>query len=37
LGQLRHLDLGGTQVTPAGVKKLEQALPNCRIVISHIR
>jgi hypothetical protein len=31
LSQLRWLFLDGTQVTDAGVKKLQQALPNCNI------
>jgi hypothetical protein len=25
------LRLGGTNVTPEGIKKLQQALPNCKI------
>ena len=29
--QLIEIYLGGTRVTAAGVKKLQQALPNCRI------
>ena len=29
--QLRELDLTGTQVTDAGVAKLQKALPNCKI------
>ncbi|NQU21935.1 MAG: hypothetical protein HQ567_11685 [Candidatus Nealsonbacteria bacterium] len=28
---LQSLDLRGTQVTDAGIKKLQQALPNCKI------
>ena len=31
LTQLRKLDLCGTQVTDAGVAKLQKALPNCKI------
>ena len=31
LHQLTSLDLTGTQVTDKGVKKLQQALPNCKI------
>jgi len=31
LTQLRHLDLTKTKVTDAGVKKFQQALPNCKI------
>ena len=31
LTKLEQLYLRGTKVTPAGVKKLQQALPNCRI------
>jgi hypothetical protein len=31
LGQLQWLSLRGTQVTDEGVKKLQQALPNCKI------
>ncbi|MGA2031646.1 MAG: leucine-rich repeat domain-containing protein [Thermoguttaceae bacterium] len=31
LSQLRELSLFGTQVTGAGVKKLREALPNCKI------
>jgi hypothetical protein len=31
LGGLQRLDLRGTKVTEAGVKKFQQALPNCRI------
>ena len=33
LTSLRELDLINTQVTDAGVASLEQALPNCRIII----
>ena len=32
LARLRRLDLIGTQVTPEGIKKLQEALPNCKIV-----
>jgi len=32
LKELRQLDLQGTQVTTEGVKTLQQALPNCRII-----
>ena len=31
LNDLAELDLSGTQVTDAGVKELQRALPNCRI------
>ena len=31
LKNLKHIDLTGTQVTPEGVKKLQAALPYCRI------
>jgi hypothetical protein len=31
LGSLRELSLLGTNVTPKGVRRLRQALPNCRI------
>ena len=31
LGNLQHLDLSGTQVTPEGVKKLQESLPDCEI------
>ncbi len=31
LTRLKHLDLTDTQVTPEGVKKLQEALPNCEI------
>ncbi len=31
LTKLATLDLSGTQVTDAGVAKLQQALPNCKI------
>jgi hypothetical protein len=31
LSQLQDLDLTGAQVTKEGVKKLQQALPKCRI------
>jgi hypothetical protein len=29
--KLQSLTLWGTQVTDAGVKKLQRALPNCRV------
>lgn len=32
LDQLRFLNLSSTKVTKEGVKKLEQSLPNCRII-----
>jgi hypothetical protein len=32
LPQIRALDLSGTHVTEEGVKKLQRALPNCKIV-----
>ena len=32
LTDLRELYLGNTRVTDAGVKKLQQALPNCKII-----
>jgi hypothetical protein len=31
LAQLKILQLAGTPVTDEGVKKLQQALPNCEI------
>ncbi len=31
LKELRQLDLTDTQVTDAGVAKLQQSLPNCKI------
>jgi hypothetical protein len=31
MAQLRELNLGGARVTGEGVKKLQQALPNCKI------
>ena len=31
VGSLRELILDGTQVTDAGIKKLKQTLPNCKI------
>ncbi len=31
LKSLKELDLGSTQVTDAGVKELQKALPGCRI------
>lgn len=31
LTNLQELDLRGTQVTEEGVKKLQEALPNCKI------
>jgi hypothetical protein len=31
LGQLRELWLEGTEVTPEGIKRLQRALPNCKI------
>jgi len=31
LTQLKVLDLRGTEVTEEGLKRLRQALPNCRI------
>jgi hypothetical protein len=31
LTQLQLLYLGGTQITDEGVKKLQEALPNCEI------
>jgi hypothetical protein len=32
LVQLRHLEVLGTKVTDAGVRRLQEALPNCKIV-----
>jgi hypothetical protein len=32
LTKLQSLNLWGTQVTDAGVKKLRRALPNCKIL-----
>jgi hypothetical protein len=32
LTELKSLSLNGTQVTDQGIKKLQQALPNCNIV-----
>jgi len=31
MANLKALDLAGTNVTDEGVKKLQQALPNCKI------
>ena len=33
LRQLQWLSLGGTKVTEQGIKKFQQALPSCQIVL----
>ena len=33
LTKLQTLDLSGTKVTAQGIKKIQQALPNCQIVM----
>jgi hypothetical protein len=37
LRQLKHLQLGGTEVTPAGVAVLQRDLPDCYINRERIR